>query len=163
MDGPYGRTEIVAQNVRRLLAANPSPFTFTGTQTYIVGAGAVAVIDPGPDLPEHVAAITLDEIRARWGRYYKPRNATLVLVGAVDEGAASRAVANHFAQLPSGEEAPAPADPGGPRVGVVRESTVRAFRPQSAPMACVAYAAPNPGTELYAAFLVLAARFWAAA
>jgi len=113
-------------------------------------------------LPEHVAAVTLDEIRARWGRYYKPRNATLVLVGAVDEGAASRAVANHFAQLPSGEEAPAPADPGGPRVGVVRESTVRAFRPQSAPMACVAYAAPNPGTELYAAFLVLAARFWAA-
>ncbi|HEV2818162.1 MAG TPA: MBL fold metallo-hydrolase [Allosphingosinicella sp.] len=43
--------------VRRLLAPNPSPFTYTGTQTYIVGTGAVAVIDPGPDLPEHVDAI----------------------------------------------------------------------------------------------------------
>src|SRR3546814_1932220 len=35
--------------VRRVLAANPSPYTFTGTQTWIVGAGRdVAVIDPGP-------------------------------------------------------------------------------------------------------------------
>lgn len=43
--------------VRRLLAPNPSPFTYTGTQTYIVGRGDVAVIDPGPDLSEHVEAI----------------------------------------------------------------------------------------------------------
>jgi glyoxylase-like metal-dependent hydrolase (beta-lactamase superfamily II) len=43
--------------VRRLLAPNPSPFTYTGTQTYIVGHGEVAVIDPGPDLPDHIAAI----------------------------------------------------------------------------------------------------------
>ena len=50
-DAPYGRAEEVAPGVRRLLAPNPSPFTFTGTQTYIVGSGEVAVIDPGPDLP----------------------------------------------------------------------------------------------------------------
>jgi glyoxylase-like metal-dependent hydrolase (beta-lactamase superfamily II) len=43
--------------VRRLLAPNPSPFTYTGTETYIIGKGEVAVIDPGPDLPEHVEAI----------------------------------------------------------------------------------------------------------
>jgi glyoxylase-like metal-dependent hydrolase (beta-lactamase superfamily II) len=43
--------------VRRLLAPNPSPFTYTGTQTYLVGAGEVAVIDPGPDLATHVDAI----------------------------------------------------------------------------------------------------------
>ena len=43
--------------VRRLLAANPGPFTFTGTQTYLIGTRDVAVIDPGPDLPEHVDAI----------------------------------------------------------------------------------------------------------
>jgi glyoxylase-like metal-dependent hydrolase (beta-lactamase superfamily II) len=43
--------------VRRLLAPNPSPFTYTGTETYIVGRGEVAVIDPGPDLPDHVDAI----------------------------------------------------------------------------------------------------------
>jgi glyoxylase-like metal-dependent hydrolase (beta-lactamase superfamily II) len=43
--------------VRRVLAPNPSPFTWSGTQTYLVGRGEVAVIDPGPDLPEHVDAI----------------------------------------------------------------------------------------------------------
>ncbi len=43
--------------VRRLLAPNPSPFTFTGTQTYVVGRGEVAVIDPGPDLADHVEAL----------------------------------------------------------------------------------------------------------
>jgi glyoxylase-like metal-dependent hydrolase (beta-lactamase superfamily II) len=50
--------------VRRLLAPNPSPFTYSGTQTYVVGKGQVAVIDPGPDLPDHVEAIlaaTADE------------------------------------------------------------------------------------------------------
>ncbi len=52
-----GAFEQVHPLVRRVLAANPSPFTFTGTQTFIVGAGEVAVIDPGPDLPEHVEAI----------------------------------------------------------------------------------------------------------
>jgi glyoxylase-like metal-dependent hydrolase (beta-lactamase superfamily II) len=43
--------------VRRMLAPNPSPYTYTGTQTYLVGRGEVAVIDPGPDLPAHVDAI----------------------------------------------------------------------------------------------------------
>ncbi len=43
--------------VRRLLARNPSPFTFTGTGTFVVGRGTVAVIDPGPNDPAHVAAL----------------------------------------------------------------------------------------------------------
>jgi len=40
-----------------VIARNPGPFTFTGTGTYIVGSGEVAVIDPGPDLPEHLQAL----------------------------------------------------------------------------------------------------------
>jgi glyoxylase-like metal-dependent hydrolase (beta-lactamase superfamily II) len=40
--------------VRRVVAANPGPVTFTGTCSYIVGDGRVAIVDPGPDLPEHV-------------------------------------------------------------------------------------------------------------
>lgn len=52
-----GRVERLSPGVRRILARNPSPFTFTGTQTYVVGAGEVAIIDPGPDLPEHVEAL----------------------------------------------------------------------------------------------------------
>lgn len=43
--------------VRRLLAGNPTPFTYTGTQTYLVGTTDVAVIDPGPDIEAHVDAI----------------------------------------------------------------------------------------------------------
>lgn len=52
-----GQVEQVSPLVRRLLAPNPSPFTYTGTQTYLVGRGTVAVIDPGPDLAAHVEAI----------------------------------------------------------------------------------------------------------
>lgn len=43
--------------VRRVLAPNPSAFTFTGTQTYLVGRGEVAVVDPGPLLDTHLDAI----------------------------------------------------------------------------------------------------------
>jgi glyoxylase-like metal-dependent hydrolase (beta-lactamase superfamily II) len=43
--------------VRRITADNPSPFTFTGTQTYLVGQDELAVIDPGPDDPAHIDAI----------------------------------------------------------------------------------------------------------
>ena len=43
--------------VTRILAPNPSPYTYTGTQSYLVGATDVAVIDPGPDEPSHVQAL----------------------------------------------------------------------------------------------------------
>src|SRR5205814_10200707 len=44
--------------VSRLLAPNPGPFTFKGTGVYFLGAGpAVAVIDPGPALPQHLEAL----------------------------------------------------------------------------------------------------------
>ena len=53
----YGQLEPVAPGVRRIVARNPGPFTFRGTGTYVIGEGEVAVIDPGPDLDEHVAAL----------------------------------------------------------------------------------------------------------
>jgi glyoxylase-like metal-dependent hydrolase (beta-lactamase superfamily II) len=43
--------------VRRLIAPNPSPFTFTGTCSYIIGAGEVAILDPGPDDAAHIEAL----------------------------------------------------------------------------------------------------------
>lgn len=43
--------------VRRIVAGNASPFTFTGTCSYVVGRGTVAVIDPGPARPEHIEAL----------------------------------------------------------------------------------------------------------
>lgn len=58
IDRPYAHAERIGPLVRRVLARNPSPFTYTGTQTYIIGeAGEVAVIDPGPDEAEHIAAL----------------------------------------------------------------------------------------------------------
>jgi len=57
VDAPYAIVEPIERGIARLLANNPSPFTFTGTQTYIVGEGELAVIDPGPDLLDHVEAI----------------------------------------------------------------------------------------------------------
>ncbi|MFL6739727.1 MAG: MBL fold metallo-hydrolase [Sphingomicrobium sp.] len=57
MDAPYAIVEALEPGVGRLLARNPSPFTYFGTQTYLVGQDELVVIDPGPDLPEHVDAI----------------------------------------------------------------------------------------------------------
>src|ERR1700691_732257 len=52
-----GVVDDVRPGVRRILCNNPSPFTFTGTVSYIVGKGKVAIIDPGPDDEAHAAAL----------------------------------------------------------------------------------------------------------
>ncbi|MDP3340350.1 MBL fold metallo-hydrolase [Frigidibacter sp.] len=52
-----GQVRQVAPGLRQVLAPNPSPMTLQGTNTWIVGEGRVAVIDPGPALPTHLAAI----------------------------------------------------------------------------------------------------------
>ncbi|MEX2647643.1 MAG: MBL fold metallo-hydrolase [Alphaproteobacteria bacterium] len=53
----YGVAEAIAPGIRRVVARNPGAFTFHGTGTYIVGRGRVAVIDPGPDIADHVDAL----------------------------------------------------------------------------------------------------------
>jgi zinc protease len=113
-------------------------------------------------LPEHVQAVALDAVQAHWQRYYKPRNAILVLAGAVDEAMVRQAVTDQFAKLAPGDEAPKPAEPGSPKAGVVRELAVKSLQPQAVPVAGLAYAAPGPESDLYVPFLVLVARFWAA-
>ncbi|MFA5120317.1 MBL fold metallo-hydrolase [Zavarzinia sp.] len=57
MSFEYGRLEPVAPGLRRIVARNPSSFTFHGTGTYVVGEGRVAVIDPGPDDAAHIEAL----------------------------------------------------------------------------------------------------------
>ena len=58
LDGvEYGRVDQVTPMIRRVVAENPSRFTYRGTGTYIVGHGEVAVVDPGPDLASHRDAL----------------------------------------------------------------------------------------------------------
>ena len=55
---PTGKVEELEPFVRRVLAPNPSPFTYTGTQTYLIGTQEeLVVLDPGPNDPEHIAAL----------------------------------------------------------------------------------------------------------
>ena len=69
-DIPFNRTldltpgvvEEVVPGVRRILVDNPSPFTFKGTLSYIIGRGKVAILDPGPIDERHAAAL-LDAVR----------------------------------------------------------------------------------------------------
>lgn len=57
MDAPYGKVERLEPGIARLLANNPSPFTFTGTQTYLIGERELAIIDPGPDDQDHLDSL----------------------------------------------------------------------------------------------------------
>ncbi|MEO0678968.1 MAG: MBL fold metallo-hydrolase [Pseudomonadota bacterium] len=53
----HGVLEAMEPGLRRITCPNPSPMTFTGTQTYVLGEGDVAVIDPGPGHPDHQRAL----------------------------------------------------------------------------------------------------------
>src|SRR5262245_52005160 len=56
-DVDYGVAQEVAPGIRRIVANNPGPYTFLGTNSYIVGTGEVAIIDPGPADEPHLKAI----------------------------------------------------------------------------------------------------------
>lgn len=57
MDAAYEQLQRLQPDIARVLARNPSPFTFTGTESYLIGERELAVIDPGPGLAEHIEAL----------------------------------------------------------------------------------------------------------
>ncbi|WP_294204025.1 MBL fold metallo-hydrolase [uncultured Sphingomonas sp.] len=83
---PTGIPILLEPLVTRVLAPNPSAFTYTGTQTHLVGDRDVAVIDPGPDHPAHLEALT----RAIAGR---PVTAIVITHHHRDHSPASRPLA----------------------------------------------------------------------
>ena len=107
VDAPYAKLEPVEPGIARVLAHNPSAFTFTGTQTYVIGTTEVAVIDPGPDLPEHVEAL----VQAIGGR---PLVAILCTHTHRDHSPAARALAE-ATSAPVVGCAPLALDAAGPR------------------------------------------------
>ena len=52
-----GIVQQLSSRVRRLVAPNPGPMTGAGTNTYLIGTDDVAVLDPGPAIPEHIERI----------------------------------------------------------------------------------------------------------
>jgi glyoxylase-like metal-dependent hydrolase (beta-lactamase superfamily II) len=57
IDVDHGRVDRLSPLIRRVIAPNPGPFTYTGTGTYLVGHKDLAVIDPGPEIPAHLEAL----------------------------------------------------------------------------------------------------------
>ena len=84
-DFPTGEMIQLEPLVARVLAPNPSPYTYSGTQTHLVGTTDLAVIDPGPDDPAHVEAL----LAAIAGR---PVRAILVTHTHRDHSPAARAL-----------------------------------------------------------------------
>src|SRR5438067_3408972 len=62
LDLPPGKVDEVMPGVRRILCNNPSPFTYKGTVSYIIGRGRVAILDPGPEDEPHIAKL-LEAVR----------------------------------------------------------------------------------------------------
>src|SRR5262249_791898 len=112
---------------------------------------------------DQVQALKVEKVQDRWRRYYKPRNATLVLAGAIDPVAVKQAITTYFGPLPAGETAPKPEEPGQPKWGASKEVAIKPLPGQDDPMASLAFLAPSPTSEHYAPFLVLVARLQAGA
>jgi zinc protease len=111
-------------------------------------------------ISEEVARLTLDDVHTRWQRYYKPANAILVLAGKFNAGKARDLITSHFSDVPPGEAAPPARARAEARTGEVEEIASQAVTPETKPVVCLAYAAPQPGSDLYVPFLVLMARMW---
>jgi glyoxylase-like metal-dependent hydrolase (beta-lactamase superfamily II) len=150
----YGEAMPIAPSIRRVIAENPSKFTYHGTGTYIVGGGStgrgdVAVIDPGPRLDSHrdalAAALADCTVRAILVTHCHADHSPLAAWLAAETGAPTVAYGPHGDDTwDIGEDPPgvveaeereaaqrrADAEPGEPTVEpVVEETTDREFRP----------------------------------
>jgi glyoxylase-like metal-dependent hydrolase (beta-lactamase superfamily II) len=110
MEFEYGVPREMAPGVARLVANNPSPYTFKGTNTYLVGTKSLAVIDPGPNDAAHCDAI----LRAAAGRpithlvlththgdHFEGLPALLAATGAKTAGYGAFAVKSRIAPRPN--------------------------------------------------------------
>ncbi|MDJ0767982.1 MAG: MBL fold metallo-hydrolase [Ilumatobacter sp.] len=144
----YGRVDQVSPQIRRVIAENPSKFTYRGTGTYLVGRGDVVVIDPGPRLESHRRALeqALDgeRVRAILVTHCHADHSPLSTWLRDVSGAPTIAFGPHprpdpavVADVPADELEPASdagdrADAGAPAGVVIEESTDHDFRPTDA-------------------------------
>lgn len=114
-------------------------------------------------LPNHLRRLSIKDAHRWWSKYYKPSNATLVLAGAFEPKDAQMHIEKYFGTIPSG-------DRHGHlnKIGSVKPAKIDAIRvgsntPALTRYGCIAFAAPQPGSEHYAASLVIINRMWMAA
>lgn len=124
----YGTVEQLTPLIRRIVADNPSKFTYRGTGTYIVGHGDVVVIDPGPALDTHrdalAAALDGEQVRAILVTHCHADHSPLAAWLAGETGAPTIAYGPHPRPEPGTELVEEPAD------GVeIEESTDYDFAP----------------------------------
>ena len=110
----YGRAVEVFPGIARLTAPNPGSFTFHGTNSYIVGHDDLAIIDPGPDSDDHLAAL-LRAINGRPVRHILVSHthrdhSPLAKRLATETGASTHAEGPHRAARPS--DSPSPLESG---------------------------------------------------
>ncbi len=95
----YGRVDAVGTGLRRVIAENPSKFTYRGTGTYIIGRGDVAVVDPGPNLDSHrdalARALAGDRVRAILVTHCHADHSPLAAWLAAESGAPTYAFGPH--------------------------------------------------------------------
>lgn len=156
-DVVYGLAVEVVPDLRRVVAQNPSKFTYRGTGTYIVGRGDVAVIDPGPDLPAHrdalARALAGERVRAIVVTHCHADHSPLAAWLAAESGAPTYAVGPHGAVSDDPddviEESEDETETSGPASSEPKESVDTAFAPNVA-VADAEVFAHGPGWTLEA-------------
>lgn len=110
---------------------------------------------------EHLEGMGVDELQGAWRDYYKPNNAILAVAGGFNVAEIQEGIERHFGSIPIGKPTP-PRVPGQEtRTGTVTRVRVSPVAPHAAGVVAIGYAAPQPGSELYAPFLVVVSRLWA--
>ncbi len=109
---------------------------------------------------EQLHSVTIDEARAWHRSYYKPRHARLIIAGAFDPNHVRRILVREYGKLPTGEPLPVPVTAMAPETGAIREIEVQTpvFNMWPPGLASLAFRVPEPGSDLYAPFLMIAAR-----
>lgn len=132
--------------------------------------------------PDYIKSIELDAVRDHWRKFYKPTNARLVLSGNFDVSEMKGLIRKHFENLPSGEKLPerpkrestsvtpatevappktdAATTEATPAPSAPKTHTIKPKIPGPKSFAAIAFPAPAPDSEHYAAFLVLVSRLW---
>ena len=111
--------------------------------------------------PEHIGALTLDELQRFWKDYYKPNNAVLAIAGGFDLTEARKLIHQNFSHILPGESPPTKPSKPEAKTGTTQRVAVEPVMSNATGVAAIGYAAPSQESEEYAPFLIVVSRLWA--